>query len=67
MAFIINEIHSKFGKQKITLWGRSMGAQCAIIYAQKYPNNISGMILDSPFQKLEDVIDRIAKKQVSLP
>ncbi len=44
-----------------------MGAQCAIMYVHKYPNNISGMILDSPFQKLEDVVNRIAKKQVSLP
>ena len=42
-----------------------MGAQCAIMYAQRYPNDMAGMVLDSPFQKLEDVIDRIAKKQVS--
>ena len=37
---------------KLTLWGRSMGALNAIIYCESNYNKIHSLILDSPFEKL---------------
>lgn len=48
------------------LWGRSMGAATAILYAAKY-QDIDGLILDSPFSDLEQLIMEIADTQISLP
>ena len=44
-----------------------MGAQCCITYAAEYQNNVAGIVLDSPFRSLSDVVDRIAYDQVNLP
>lgn len=40
----------------MVLWGRSMGACTALMYAHKYHNNVSAMILDSPFQNLRSLV-----------
>lgn len=41
--------------ERILLWGRSMGAATAILYAAKY-QNIEGLVLDSSFSDLETLI-----------
>lgn len=38
------------------LWGRSMGACTALMYAHKYPQNVIAMILDSPFKDLRKLV-----------
>ncbi len=43
--------------EEIALWGRSMGASTALIYASKIlPVKISSIVLDSPFKDLEKLI-----------
>ena len=51
----------------ISLWGRSMGAVTAILYAEKYHKTISSMILDSPFHDIEGVVREVANKKFNLP
>jgi pimeloyl-ACP methyl ester carboxylesterase len=40
----------------VSLWGRSMGAVTSIFVACQESNNITSIVLDSPFSSLEDVI-----------
>lgn len=50
------------GVNKVVLWGRSMGACTAIMYASKNGgicrkrSNVVGMILDSPFKNLRKLV-----------
>lgn len=49
------------------LWGRSMGAVTAIMYASKYPSNIIALTLDSPFSSFSRLINDLAKSKTGLP
>ncbi|GIL52108.1 hypothetical protein Vafri_8045 [Volvox africanus] len=44
------------------LWGRSMGAVTALLYSHKDPS-IAGMVLDSPFARLTDLMLEIVQEQ----
>jgi alpha-beta hydrolase superfamily lysophospholipase len=48
------------------LWGRSMGAATAILYAAKY-KHVDGLVLDSSFSDLESLMIEIADAQITLP
>ena len=50
----------------IGLWGRSMGAVTAIMYGDRDPS-IAGMVLDSAFSSLKELIDELVKSRVKLP
>jgi pimeloyl-ACP methyl ester carboxylesterase len=54
----------------IALWGRSMGAATALMYASRDPT-VSCMILDSPFTDLqrliEEMVDRGRRQGVNIP
>ena len=52
---------------KFALWGRSMGAVTAIMYAAEYPKNISALILDSGFYSLNILIHELVKSKINLP
>ena len=52
---------------KIALWGRSMGAVTAIMYASEHPNDISAIVLDSGFYSLKQLIYELVKSKVNLP
>ena len=39
----------------MTLWGRSMGAATALLYAATRDPNVTALILDSPFQSLRQL------------
>ena len=52
---------------KIGLWGRSMGAVTAIMYASEHPKNISALILDSGFYSLNLLIRELVDSKVNLP
>jgi len=51
---------------KIAVWGRSMGAITAILYAVKDPR-IACYIFDSPFSKFKQLVKELAKEKASLP
>ena len=52
---------------KIGLWGRSMGAVTAIMYANEHPKLIDVMILDSGFYSLKTLISELIKSKINLP
>jgi pimeloyl-ACP methyl ester carboxylesterase len=64
---ILQEVRKYTHVGKITLWGRSMGALCSIMFSEIYSYEVNGLILDSPFRNLSKVVDRIASHYVSLP
>ncbi|CAD8173186.1 unnamed protein product [Paramecium octaurelia] len=60
--------HFQSSYKQIILWGRSMGSAVAIQYMQKFNNLIiKGMILDSPFVCLLDVILQMASSRTKIP
>ena len=52
---------------KIALWGRSIGAVTAIMYASRKPNEISAMVLDSGFYSLKTLIYELVETRANLP
>ena len=52
---------------KIGLWGRSMGAVTALMYASEHPSLISALVLDSGFYSLNTLIHELVDKRVNLP
>ena len=52
---------------KIGLWGRSMGAVTAIMYASEHPKNISALVLDSGFYSLNILIHELVNSKINLP
>mmetsp|Transcript_7763 Transcript_7763/g.48152 ORF Transcript_7763/g.48152 Transcript_7763/m.48152 type:complete len:413 (+) Transcript_7763:109-1347(+) len=51
----------------IGLWGRSMGAVTCMLYAERDPS-IAGMVVDSPFSRLTDLMVEICStQQMRLP
>jgi fermentation-respiration switch protein FrsA (DUF1100 family) len=50
----------------IGLWGRSMGAVTALLYAESNPS-IAAIVADSPFMSLKRVIEEQAKKYSKMP
>jgi pimeloyl-ACP methyl ester carboxylesterase len=53
---MLEETRSHIKVGRVTLWGRSMGALCAIMFADMYSYEVSALILDSPFRQLSTVI-----------
>lgn len=46
----------------LALWGRSMGAVTALLYSERDPS-VAGLVLDSPFSKLTDLMRELAQEQ----
>ncbi|KAK2961613.1 putative ATP-binding cassette sub-family F member 3 [Blattamonas nauphoetae] len=65
LTAVMEYITKQYKFKQIVLWGRSMGASTALIYASTH-RNICGMILDSPFSRLSTVVDDIAR-EVNVP
>jgi pimeloyl-ACP methyl ester carboxylesterase len=51
---------------RVALWGRSMGAVSAVIYASKDPR-IAGLVLDSPFTSLTELSADIGRTYKYVP
>lgn len=63
LAAVVQFLRSQSFVTTIGLWGRSMGAVTSLMYAQRDPS-IAGMVLDSPFSKLTDLMVEIVGNQV---
>ncbi len=50
----------------IGLWGRSMGAVTALMYAEK-DLSIGGMVIDSPYSDLKLLVKDLAKNNTKIP
>lgn len=64
---MLEEVRKHIDVGKVTIWGRSMGSLCAIIFADMYSYEVDGLVLDSPFKSLSSVIDRVASRNMNLP
>lgn len=67
IAIVLNYIVALRGVTEITLWGRSMGAVSALMYAANPHPNVKGLILDSPFKDLGKLIKETAAERTGLP
>lgn len=50
----------------ISLWGRSMGAATALMYASM-DTSIKAIVADSPFSNLEDLAHELVRKYIDIP
>ncbi|WIA34398.1 hypothetical protein OEZ86_012734 [Tetradesmus obliquus] len=62
LAVVIDHLRTQGGVSSIGLWGRSMGAVTALLYSARDPD-IAGMVLDSPFSRLTDLMLEIVVSQ----
>lgn len=69
IRLVIDYLIKNYNVGKIVLWGRSMGAVAAILYAQDKENQdlIDGLILDSPFSSFRKMIYDVISSKVKLP
>lgn len=63
---VVNTLKNTYSYDRIGLWGKSMGAASAIFYGQRSAC-VNLMVLDSPFDKIETVITRVARQNSSMP
>eukprot|EP01112_Ceratiomyxa_fruticulosa_P017304 TRINITY_DN5367_c0_g1_i3.p2 TRINITY_DN5367_c0_g1~~TRINITY_DN5367_c0_g1_i3.p2 ORF type:complete len:339 (-),score=39.71 TRINITY_DN5367_c0_g1_i3:41-1057(-) len=65
VSTVVAHLRSTGRVSTIGLWGRSMGAVTALLYAKEDPS-VAGMVLDSPFTNLskvaEELVTSIAQK-----
>mmetsp|Transcript_29391 Transcript_29391/g.80750 ORF Transcript_29391/g.80750 Transcript_29391/m.80750 type:complete len:593 (-) Transcript_29391:2828-4606(-) len=62
LSCVTEHLRSSGSVSKIVLWGRSMGAATALLYATSRDASISGMILDSPFSDLTQLFNEMVEK-----
>lgn len=67
VKIVLEEVRKKLNVGRVTIWGRSMGAVTAILFAAKYPDMVDGLVLDGPFKKLDDIVERAAQEVTNLP
>lgn len=59
MYSVISKVKERYGVKDIILWGRSMGAATAILYASKYLG-IRAIISDNSFSDLEILVNDLS-------
>ena len=64
---VIAELKNRYGVSKFNLWGRSMGAVTAILYASENPKIVRKMVLDSPFCNFKQLLKEIVHARTGLP
>jgi pimeloyl-ACP methyl ester carboxylesterase len=64
---VLEEVRRHVLVARVTLWGRSMGSLCALMFANAYAYEVGALVLDSPFRCLSGVVERIAERKVQLP
>lgn len=66
LACLVSYLRESRKASTVALWGRSMGAATAVLYAKEDPS-ISALVLDSPFSSLVQVMRELCGKMVRLP
>lgn len=65
---VLSHLKSRYPIRKVGIWGRSMGAVTAILYAEQHPEMpLAALILDSPFSSYKDMIFDIIRSKYSVP
>lgn len=60
LAAVVQYLREEGSTSTLALWGRSMGAVTALLYAHKDPS-IAGVVMDSPFSRLTDLMLELAR------
>lgn len=58
VAAIVEHLRKMGTVSRIGLWGRSMGAATSIMYS-RLDSSVSGIVVDSPFTSLEDIMTEL--------
>ena len=66
LAMIIDHLRKERRVSTIGLHGRSMGAVTALLHADRDPS-IAGIVLDSPFSDLPNLVNELAYKYTKIP
>ena len=66
LELLITHLRNLRKVSSIALWGRSMGAATALMHANRDPT-IAGLVADSSFANLEQLVDEFTKNQLRLP
>ena len=64
---ILKELRMNYSYQNFIFWGRSMGAVAALLHAEKNPNSVDFMVLDSPFSSVLDMIQDTSATYLNVP
>ena len=63
---LLQMVQSRFGLQTFVLWGRSMGAVAAMGYAARKPAMVRMLVLDSPFNSVEQIVRDVGGSYLKL-
>ena len=64
---IINYLRKTNKVSTIGLWGRSMGAVTALLFASRENNHLSAILLDSAFFSLRKLVEELIEKNINIP
>lgn len=67
VAIFLREVYKTITPKTTTIWGRSMGAVTAIMFALKYGEMVDCLVLDSPFRHLSTIVERASYEASRLP
>lgn len=56
LGLFLNAVYKIIKPKSLTIWGRSMGAVTAIMFAEQHSERIDGLVLDGPFRSLATII-----------
>ena len=63
---VIEHLTRKHGMKHFVIWGRSMGAVAALLYASGRQPHLKFMVLDSPFSDIEQMVRDAGNSYISL-
>ena len=63
---LINILIRDYNATQISVWGRSMGAVTAVLYAHRNSMFLTSLVLDSPFSDIEVMVKDFIKNFVNL-
>jgi dienelactone hydrolase len=66
LNMIVEHLRKERRCSTIGLWGRSMGAVTSLLHGDRDPS-IAGMILDSPFSCMKELVTELSKKYTKIP
>lgn len=64
---MLREAYKHINVERLSVWGRSMGAVTAINFVIKNPKIVDKLILDSPFRFLDSIIKRVIIQETRMP
>jgi len=66
LHMIVEHLRKERRCSTIGLWGRSMGAVTSLLHGDRDPS-IAGMVLDSPFSSMKDLVGELSRKYTKIP